>query len=334
MNITFDGTLGALLIGMNISTIFYGITCVQIFLYATCPRTSKDGWFLKTLVSVLLALDTVHQVTIFIGMYRFLVTDYLNPLQLIKDASTGPASLSFHTGLVCSDVLILLVQLYYTWRLWVFSISVSDGVRWLLTTSTLIFALISFATAMVIVVETGDPHSNFSSPLGNSGTAWKVCLPMGIACDAIITFGMLLNLHQSRSKIQSTNDGMNFLMMSIFNTGLLTIIVSIATLICFYALPSSNLAYGALGLIAPRCYLNSFLATLNSREYLREKMAVPINISFGGANWSSHTTGSVSPSRLESGLETGNEASMVPKVTSPVKVFFTSEKTVNRAESA
>ncbi|TFK69954.1 hypothetical protein BDN72DRAFT_839733 [Pluteus cervinus] len=91
MATSLDGTLGMVFVGMCVSTILFGATCVQIFMYATSSRCSEDRWFLKTFVCTVLLLDTAHQIGISMGMYRFFITDYANPMLLNDTSHSGGA---------------------------------------------------------------------------------------------------------------------------------------------------------------------------------------------------------------------------------------------------
>lgn len=51
----------------------------------------------------------------------------------------------------------------------------------------------------------------------------------------------------------------------------MTTCLSISELATFLALPQATV-YGGIGFLLTKTYLNSFLALLNSREYLREKL--------------------------------------------------------------
>ncbi|TFK69940.1 hypothetical protein BDN72DRAFT_839707 [Pluteus cervinus] len=92
-----------------------------------------------------------------------------------------------------------------------------------------------------------------------------------IICDIVITFGLVLNLHRSRTGIKRTNQCLNSLVVLTLNTGLLTVILTIVALIAFSVLSPRLLLYIAIELVLPRCYVNSLFATLNSRDYLRDK---------------------------------------------------------------
>ncbi|TFK69970.1 hypothetical protein BDN72DRAFT_839755 [Pluteus cervinus] len=282
----FDGTFGSLFIGMNISTVLYGVACAQTFLYATSHRSRKDGWILKGL-----PLDTVYQFIMFTGMYRFLITDYSNPLRL-GDTNTGSGDL-VHVLILGSQiggalglVIVLSVQLYYAWRLWTFSNNTSNALRFTLVIGTVVFSLLTF----VIIVRafptilSGPFGLLISNTNAFSKLVWGLQLSTTIACDAVITFGMMLSLRRTRAQFRSTNYGLNFLMVLTFNTGLLTVILCVLCLICFYALQSQhNLAYAALSIIIPKCECCGFLCSvsqrLNSRGYLREQMVMSVPIS-------------------------------------------------------
>ncbi|THU95457.1 hypothetical protein K435DRAFT_798109 [Dendrothele bispora CBS 962.96] len=47
--------------------------------------------------------------------------------------------------------------------------------------------------------------------------------------------------------------------------------LSVCELVTFLALPKATI-YGAVGFLAPKTYLNTFLALLNAREYMRKKL--------------------------------------------------------------
>ncbi|KAE9399748.1 hypothetical protein BT96DRAFT_1019310 [Gymnopus androsaceus JB14] len=89
---SFKNTLGALFIGSNFATALYGVTCVQTFLYLTSRRSQFDTWAMTGFVLVLFvrsALDISQQCVYSAGLYKFLITDFANPLAL---NAVGPNS--------------------------------------------------------------------------------------------------------------------------------------------------------------------------------------------------------------------------------------------------
>ncbi|TFK69941.1 hypothetical protein BDN72DRAFT_896846 [Pluteus cervinus] len=279
MATSLDGTLGMLFIGMSVSAVLFGAACVQTFIYATSSRGQEDKWFLKTIVYLVfvrstLLLDTAHHVGVTMGMYRFFVTSYAN-IALLND--TSPSSGAFYdlVGTACSAVLVFITQLFFAWRLWAFSFTIPDRLKWALATVAVSGAFLTFGSAIAIdhltFANARIGTSAFTS-LGTVGPAWKMNLIGAITCDIVITFGMVLNLCRSRTSVRRTNQCLSSLVVLTLNTGLITVILAIVALISFYTLAPNVLLYIAIELTLPRCYVNSFLATLNSRDSLREQL--------------------------------------------------------------
>lgn len=108
---TFDKTLGALFIGSNIATILYGVICLQTFIYITTPRSQSDKLWLKTLVYLLFALDSAQQLAMTAGIYKFLVSDYLNPALLPTGGARSGEVFIFAQSCI-GAILVLFIQLW------------------------------------------------------------------------------------------------------------------------------------------------------------------------------------------------------------------------------
>jgi len=93
--------------------------------------------------------------------------------------------------------------------------------------------------------------------------------------DVMITIAMTITLRRARSESvgpnPSTDHIIRILILFTVNTNLMTTCLSISELVTFLALPQATV-YGGVGFLLTKTYLNSFLALLNSREYLREKL--------------------------------------------------------------
>lgn len=91
----------------------------------------------------------------------------------------------------------------------------------------------------------------------------------------MITIAMTITLRRARSEVvgpsPSTDHVIRILILFTVNTNLMTTCLSISELATFLALPQATV-YGGIGFLLTKTYLNSFLALLNSREYLREKL--------------------------------------------------------------
>ncbi|KAN0121390.1 hypothetical protein V8E52_003286 [Russula decolorans] len=63
-----DSLLGAFLIGVILSSIVFGVTWLQVYLYYT-QHSSRDTVSLKIFVAVLTALDSLHLALLGHGLY-------------------------------------------------------------------------------------------------------------------------------------------------------------------------------------------------------------------------------------------------------------------------
>jgi len=76
-----DGTLGALQIGAMISSMLYGVTMIQTYIYF--HRGNTDSALSKSVIGFIWILDTLHQIFICHVTYTYTVTRYgdITPLQ-------------------------------------------------------------------------------------------------------------------------------------------------------------------------------------------------------------------------------------------------------------
>ncbi|KAF4583535.1 hypothetical protein EYR38_002287 [Pleurotus pulmonarius] len=93
----FDNTLGALYIGSTLSMLLYGIICLQMFIYITSTRTKKDS-------------HTANQATLTASVYKFLVSDYLNPFAL-PSGGAGSGEIFTYAHSIIGTSGILFIQL-------------------------------------------------------------------------------------------------------------------------------------------------------------------------------------------------------------------------------
>jgi len=267
---SFDNTLGALFIGSSLAGILYGVGCLQMFLWMTGKRGESDRPWFKTFVFLLFGLETAHQATMMAGIYRFLITDFLNPAAL---PSGGPGSGEVFTYaqsllLACT---ILMIQLFFCWRIWILSATGFEmPQRIAFTAITTILAMFSFGTNVDLAVK-GFDHRLLMGNTPDFILAYKLSTGSQVAFDVMVTFAMTLSLRRARSGIARTDHVVTLITLFMVNTNLLTTLLSISALVTFLTLPSATV-YGGIGFLLGRTYFNSFLAVLNSRDFLSEKL--------------------------------------------------------------
>ncbi|PBK58371.1 hypothetical protein ARMSODRAFT_967800 [Armillaria solidipes] len=186
----FDNSLGALYIGSSLATVLYGVICVQTFLYVTSNRTRFDSWAMKLLVFILLGLDTTQQCLMLAGMYRFLITDYANPVALSTGGPSSGLALATYDEAIVAICSILLVQLFFCWRVWTFSASsLRLHIRIAIITISVSLALLNFASYICLSIF-GFRHHFFAVNSPDFTVSWKISASSGIAFDVIMTIAM------------------------------------------------------------------------------------------------------------------------------------------------
>jgi len=92
-----------------------------------------------------------------------------------------------------------------------------------------------------------------------------------LACDITITVSLLLNLsgHKNENMPNATNNMLDKLMVNAINRGALTALCAAINIILFFSIPNTWWFFIGI-LLSGKLYMNSALATLNSRQYLKE----------------------------------------------------------------
>ncbi|KAK0453135.1 hypothetical protein EV421DRAFT_652306 [Armillaria borealis] len=248
-----DNTMGMLYLSALFAMGLWGAGTVQMyFYYTTYPA---DSLWLKYLVAVTWCADTANQGLISQLVYTYLVTNFANPAYL---SALQPTLLPmmFLTGIIA-----LLAQTFFCWRIW----RLSNGNIWL-TGGTYIVCFASFVSTMVFYGMTAD-YNEFAQliPLHPYMHALNV---LSAASDVIIAIVLVHLLRKQRTGYRKTNSMINRLILFTLNTGGICGLCAILTLVFNIVYPDTYI-YMLFYIIVCRVYLNSLLATLNSRETIR-----------------------------------------------------------------
>ncbi|KAJ8469920.1 hypothetical protein ONZ51_g8682 [Trametes cubensis] len=248
---TIDSTFGAALIGLIVGSCLYGITIIQTFAYFR--SYNNDSKFVKSLVLILTFLDTLHLILCTRTIYWYLITNFGNVDNL--DKTTW--SMALQTD--CNGLIGLIVEAFFARRVWMMSRN------WFVTGIILILATLHFGLGVVFTAQSFilGRFSKFRS------LTWVTCLGLGAAAasDILIAGAMCYYLYKKRTGLKR------------INTGLTTSIIGTICVIAFGAMPTNFIWLGFFWIMG-KCYVNSFLALLNSRDRLREKVtkaAVQLN---------------------------------------------------------
>ncbi|KAH8104822.1 hypothetical protein BXZ70DRAFT_1005324 [Cristinia sonorae] len=252
---------GAALVGIVIEGTLFGVTLLQTYTYY--KHYPEDSLTMKLLVGILTALDSLHLIFCIRSVYWYLVINF-GRWEILDEVTW--------TSILQADVnglIGIIVQYFFTRRLWKMSNN------WFLAA---ILSSEDFTLAWVLAIFTA-----YAFKLGKFSSfgslTWITCTGLGsaAAADVIIAIAMVYYLSQKRTGIESTDSLVSTLMVYSVNTGLLTSILATSSVILFLTM-QTNQIWMVVFWIMGKCYVNSFLASLNSREGLR-------NIGNGGSGF-------------------------------------------------
>ncbi|KAH8103351.1 hypothetical protein BXZ70DRAFT_925185 [Cristinia sonorae] len=251
---TLRSALGPLLVGGLFSTVLYGITCAQTFVFY--QNSITDRWPLKLTVAILWIIDTFD---VFLNchiLYHYLVTHFLDPFALVNPVW----SMLLHVTV--TGVSNFIVRGAFTRRVWQLS-----SKNWFLCAFITLASLMELVLCIII---TAKAFGKTFMSLSALAPLFYADFAAVLAADMTVSLSLCFFLHMSRTGIKKTESLINILILYTINTGLLTAVDASAGLIMFAVMPD-KLIYVTFYLQLSKLYVNAYLATLNARETLREK---------------------------------------------------------------
>ncbi|KAL4075443.1 hypothetical protein J3A83DRAFT_4369599 [Scleroderma citrinum] len=267
-----DATFGALLLGVVISAILYGgnylffafrphkgvaiqlspVAVLQIIFYYT--RYTADSWYIKSLVLVVFISDTMHQALITHSVFTYLVTDIGAPAEL------GKIVWSLVVEVLFNAITAFLVQCFLMMR--VYRLSNKNTI---VTVSVMAVVLAEFIMSLIYVSKTLT-YETFNE-LGGFKSLSSAINATTAASDIMIMGCLCYLLQKYRTGFRRSDAIITRLIIFSVNTGLLTSILAIASLITISLWPD-DFIYIAFYFCLGRMYCNTLLATLNVRQII------------------------------------------------------------------
>ncbi|KIP06899.1 hypothetical protein PHLGIDRAFT_24357 [Phlebiopsis gigantea 11061_1 CR5-6] len=256
---TFDNTWGAAMIGGFITAVLYGVMLVQIWMFFR--RSQGEGPFMRASVRTHL-LNTMHLICIIHALYRFMVSNFLNPLALIEKT---PWSVMVVFFTAATDVL---VQCWFTFRVH----RLSKGNWWLTV-------ILGCLTITVLGNSVGVFQLATFPEFAKANWVVYLGLAFTVTTDLIIALALCYYLRRMRSgSFHRTESMITNLMVYAVNTGLLTSLLCIACIVARVTQPNNFIF---IGLFFPlsSLYSNALLGSLNARDWFRtgsDALTIPL----------------------------------------------------------
>ncbi|KDQ51156.1 hypothetical protein JAAARDRAFT_211291 [Jaapia argillacea MUCL 33604] len=248
---------GPLLVGGLVALCFSGIVSMQAFRYF--HMFSGDYMRVRATVSFIWILDITHSGLICASNWFYLI-DHWGDSEILDHIPLSIALTIFITAAVT-----LTVHTFFIRRVLILSKK-----NWWLCAPLFVLAVLRFLSATTTTVLM--IHLKHYSLLRLPQYTWVITfgLVMGSTLDILITTSLCLYLRSNRTGFSSMDYIIDTIMMYAINHGSLTCICTFISLLCWLAIPHSLAFLGAHFAIS-KLYANSFLATLNTRDTLRDR---------------------------------------------------------------
>ncbi|KAL5482961.1 hypothetical protein ACEPAI_9556 [Sanghuangporus weigelae] len=281
-----DNTMGVLYLGVTL----WGMSTVQMYYYYN--NYPQDPVWIKLLVGTVWALDTTHQGLIIHSVYVYLITQYGNLTFLNVIVDTLLIEVLFNA------VIVFLVQAFFLLRVWRLS---QKNIPVVVVLGALILA--SLVLSIVYTVKGLDIR--VFSRLTEIYALNRSINVINAVTDVALAAALIYLLQQSRTGFKRSNHIINRLIFFSLNTGLLTSIDAIVTLV-MNTMYGSTFLYILFFLNTSRLYTNSFMATLNSRKAFRglDDSTDGESFSLSQSRYRSQTVGVETPAGLKASNRT------------------------------
>ncbi|KAH9927672.1 uncharacterized protein B0H18DRAFT_1003213 [Fomitopsis serialis] len=258
-SLNLGSTMGAMLIGVVLSAMFQGITTMQtIFYYTTYP---KDPIHLKLLVALLWTLDMLSLSIIAYGLYTYLVLDFLDVFDLLR------INWGFATEPIVSGTIALIVHLFLAHRLWRLNKKWTPVALLIVVASVFPYVLVFIAAREAL-----GSDRMWSEVSANLHWISIASVTSTSVIDLVITCAICVQLYYSKTGLPQTNRMLYVITLYTITSGLVPTIVCFGDLIAYVAAPDT-LAFEVFQVIISRAYVNTLMATLNSRNAIRGRGA-------------------------------------------------------------
>ncbi|KZP33196.1 hypothetical protein FIBSPDRAFT_1036317 [Athelia psychrophila] len=277
-------------IGLIIGAVMFGMTVLQCNSYF--HNFQQDRLYLKACVATLCCLDALHLIFSAHMMYFYIITNFGN----MAAANQNIWSLK---GLAVVQVIVILtVQTLYLMRIWKLSRTIVTQHTWISSTllaGLFILCVLAFGIGILFTYEVGTLEA--ATSVASFRWAILVAFSTTVFIDICIAAIMSTLLYRSRPGVKRTDSMLFTLIQYIIGTGVLTSVASIVYVVLYVIKPDTFL-YLAQEFSITRLYVNSFMAMMNARDGLRERLSVPMELDINFSNalqFPSPSTSAASP---------------------------------------
>ncbi|TFK61850.1 hypothetical protein BDN72DRAFT_849324 [Pluteus cervinus] len=247
---------GPSLIGCFINWFLFGALIVQVYDYY-CHFHRSDRRLLKMLVYGVFLVELVSTCLITTSTWYFIVTEWGEEFAFEKCSPTSAPTV------VSNSTVSVVVQGFFAWRIQCLRQNRSGRFISFIVFFTAIFSLVC-ASTLVYLSHTLNHDMLKLARLMPFAVVW---LAGTMVCDVVIAVTMVITLLQARTttRIIQTKSILNRIIVTTIETGVLTALVAIISLLTFIAFPNTLFHLAGMYVLG-RSYASALLATLNGRQ--------------------------------------------------------------------
>ncbi|KAJ7070226.1 hypothetical protein B0H15DRAFT_119664 [Mycena belliarum] len=248
---TLPNTFGLWLAALLFASILLGMALLQVYLYFYWYH--NDSWGIKATVITITALEITQSGLFYSSLYVVLIDGFGNfpGLDVIPWQSVGQLFFLY--------LATFVAQAYFSYLIYKLQ---KDKILFPIVIFFLSVAGLGAGIAQTVL---SIKVKHFSELPSTSATS-NAQAALALACDILITVGLCGRLNSSRTGVQSTNEMLNFVIMTAINRGILTMVTAALNIILFLTQPGTFYFMLVL-LLSGKFYMNSMLAMLNTRKH-------------------------------------------------------------------
>ncbi|KAK7007626.1 hypothetical protein R3P38DRAFT_3028400 [Favolaschia claudopus] len=251
---SFDKFLGSILVASWANGMLLVVSCSQAyFYYRTFP---KDHWATKGTVLSAIVVDFINVMANYASIYLYAITNW-GDLDYLFARAYWPLYI-YVLSLGASG---FIVQNYLTFRYWrATKHLIVCGLVWLVSLTGMAASIL---TAVVVIQSVS--NSSARNTAATAAIIWQVSASVANVALALL---LVFQLRKMQSSFQSTQSIIQRLIRSAIQTGGITSILALTSLITYLAEKSSNVTV-AFGYPLGRVYTITLLYNLNMRAEMR-----------------------------------------------------------------
>ncbi|EIW79827.1 hypothetical protein CONPUDRAFT_138030 [Coniophora puteana RWD-64-598 SS2] len=270
---TFSPTtdIGPTVVGTFVTFLLFGCLLVQTYAY-TIQFGSKDPWFLKGLVILIVGLELGHLVSGAIGVWDMTIGTLVAMGQALNEAMKDPAQIANGGGLsetfsvgasvasIWGPIIAFFVRLFFLYRFRRFSGA------WILPGLCAALSIAHLGLGLAVWPLTLSATNAEAFRDDNHGKIIALLI-VELLADTSITMGLSYYLWRTGSdmgKNHATSVMIKRLILWTIEVGMITTLTDLSIIATFVAMPS-NFVWTGLYSYQPAIYANSLLTALNSR---------------------------------------------------------------------